>query len=56
MADQHPTDEGSDVQAIVIFESPEIGFHDQLALDIALSTDLGEVSLTHAKVQEDTSK
>ena len=38
-ADQHPTDEGSDVQAIVVLDSPEMGFHDQLALEIALSTD-----------------
>ena len=26
-ADQHPTDEGSDVQAIVLLDSPEMGFH-----------------------------
>ena len=26
-ADQHPTDEGLDVQAIVVSNSPEMGFH-----------------------------
>ena len=34
-------------------DSPEMGFHGQLASKTALSTDLGEVSLTHAEVQED---
>ena len=28
-ADQHPTDEGSDRQAIVVMDSPEMGFHGQ---------------------------
>ena len=49
-ADQHPRDEGLDVQAIVLLDSPEMGFHGQSALEVALSVDLGEVSLTHAEV------
>ena len=31
-ADQHPIDKGSDGQAIVVMDSPEMGFHGQLAL------------------------
>ena len=49
-ADEHPTGEGLDGQAIVVMESPEMGFHGQSAPETVLSTDLGEVSLTHAKV------
>ena len=52
-ADQHPTGEGLDGQVIVIMDSPEMGFHGQLASEIFLSADLGEVSLTHVEVQED---
>ena len=51
-ADQHPTGEGSDWQAIVIIDSPEMGFHGQSALKTELSANLGEVSLTHAEVRE----
>ena len=51
-ADQHPTGEGSDGQAIVIMDSPEMGFHGQWASETMLSMDLGEVSLTHAEVRE----
>ena len=50
---QHLTGEGSDGQAIVIMDSPKIGFHGQSASETELSVDLGEVSPTHAKVQED---
>ena len=39
-ADQYLTDEGSDKQAIVVMDSPGMGFHDQLASKIELSTDL----------------
>ena len=53
-ADQHPTGEGSDVQEIVVSDSPEMGFHGQSASESTLSVDLVEVSLTHAEVQEDT--
>ena len=52
-ADQRPTGEGSDGQAIVVMDSPEIGFHGQSASDIALLADLGEVSLTYEEVHED---
>ena len=50
--DEHPTGEVSDRQVIAIMDSPEMGFHGQLALETVLSADLGEVSLTHAKVRE----
>ena len=48
--DQHPIDEGSDVQVIVFSDSLEIGFHGQSTSEAAPSVDLGEVSLTHAEV------
>ena len=51
-ADQHLIGEGSDGQAIVIIDSPEMGFHGQLASEIVLSANLGEVSPTHAEVRE----
>ena len=47
-ASQQPTGEGSDVQAIVFSDSPEMGFHGQSTSETTLSADLGEVSLTHA--------
>ena len=53
-ADQHPIGESSDVQAIVVLDSLETGFHGRSALVTTLLVDLGEVSLTHAEVQEDT--
>ena len=34
-------------------DSPEMGFHRQSTSKTTLSVDLGEVSLTHAEVQED---
>ena len=52
-ADQHPTGEGSDVQAIVILDSPDMPFQGQLAPETAFSMDFGEVYPTHAEVQED---
>ena len=51
-ASQQPTSESSDVQAIVVPDSPEMGFHGQSASNTTLSMDLGEVFPTHAKVQE----
>ena len=51
-ADQHPTSGGSEEQAIVIMDSPEMEFHGQSALETAPSVDLGEVPLTHEKVRE----
>ena len=55
MTDATPevTGEGSDVQVIVVSDSLEIGFHGQSTSEAALSADLGEVSLTHAEIQED---
>ena len=47
---QKPSDESSDVQAIVVSDSPEMGFHGQSTSETALSMDLGEVSPTHAEV------
>ena len=39
--DQHPTSGGSEEQAIVIMDSPKIGFHGQSTLETMPSTDLG---------------
>ena len=36
-----------------VSDSPEMGFHGQLASETTLLADLGEVSPTHAEVQED---
>ena len=52
-ASQQPSGESSDVQEIVVSDSPEMGFHGQSASETALLAYLGEVSLTHAEVQED---
>ena len=52
-ADQHPIGRGSEEQAIVVMDSPEMGFHGQSALETTPSKDLGEVPLTHEEVQED---
>ena len=49
-ADQHPIGEGSEEQAIVIMDSPEMGFHRQPAMETAHLADLGEVPLTHEEV------
>ena len=46
---QQPFGESSNVQAIVVSDSPKMGFHGQSTLETALSMDLGEVSLTHAE-------
>ena len=53
-ADQHPTNGGSEGQAIVFMDSPEMGFHGQSALETKFLEDLGEVPLTHEEVQEGT--
>ena len=42
------------MQAIVVSDSHEMGFHGQSTLGIVLSTNLEEVSPTHAEVKEDT--
>ena len=50
--DQHPTREGSDGQAIIVVDSPKMGFHSQSATETAPSADLGDVPLTHEEVCE----
>ena len=50
--DQHPTGEGSDGQAIVVVDSPMMGFHGQSASEVAPLADLGEVPRTHEEVME----
>ena len=50
---QQPFGKSSDVHALVISDSPEMGFHGQSASKTALLVDLGEVSPTNAEVQED---
>ena len=52
-ASQQPTSESSNAQAIVVSDSPEMGFHGQSASETALSVDLGEVSPIRAEVQEE---
>ena len=54
-ASQQPSGGSSDVQVIVVSDSPEMGFHGQSASETALLVDLGQVSPTHAEVQEDIS-
>ena len=53
-ADQHLTSRGSEELVIVIMDSPVMGFHGKSALKTAPSTDLGEIPLTHEKVQKGT--
>ena len=50
--DQHPTGKGSNGQAIVVVDSPEMGFHGQSASETMSSENLGDVPLTHEEVQE----
>ena len=50
--DQHPTSGGSKGQAIIVMDSPEIGFHGQSTSETGLSGDLGEVPPTHEEVRE----
>ena len=49
-ASQQPSDGSSNVHAIVISDSPKIGFHGQSASETVLLVDLGVVSPTHAEV------
>ena len=42
--DQHPTD---DQQAIIVVDSPNMGFHGQSASETAPTENLGEVPRTH---------
>ena len=41
------------MQAMFVLDFLEMGFHGQSASETALLVDLGKVSPTHAKVQED---
>ena len=50
MASQQLIGESSDVQAIVVLDLPEMGFHGQSASETALLVDLGEVVPIHAEV------
>ena len=52
--DQHPTGEGSDGQATVVVDSPEMGFHAQSASETAPLVNLRDVPLTHEEVREGT--
>ena len=51
-ADQHPTGGGSEEQAIVVMDSPEMGFHSQPTFESAPTTDSGEVPQIHEEVRE----
>ena len=44
---QHSADKGSEEQALVVMDSPEMGFHGQPTVETAHLADLGEVPLTH---------
>ena len=46
-AEQYSVGEGSEEQAIVVMDLPEMGFLGQLAVETAHSADLEEVPLTH---------
>ena len=50
-ADQHSTDGGLEEQAIVVMDSPEMGFYGQPATETAHLVDLGEVPLTHEEAR-----
>ena len=50
---QQASGESLGVQATVVSDSPDMGFHGQSASETALLVDLGEVSPTHTEVQED---
>ena len=49
-ASQQPIGESSDVQAIVVSDSPKMGSHGQSSSETALSMDLREVTPIHAEV------
>ena len=52
-ASEQPFGESSDVQALVVSDSLEMGFHGQPASETSFLVDVGEVSPTHVEVQED---
>ena len=49
---QHPTGEGSNEQAIVVVDSPEMGFHGQSVSETVPTSYLGEIPLPHEEVRE----
>ena len=51
-ADQHPTNGGSEEQAIVVMDSPEMGFDCLSTLETVPLADLREVPLTREEVRE----
>ena len=51
-ADQHSTDGGFEEQAIVVMDSPEMGFYDQPTMETTHLVDLGEVPLTYEEARE----
>ena len=51
-ADRHSIGGGSEEQAIVVMDSPEISFHGQPDVETAHSVELGEVPLTHEEARE----
>ena len=51
-ADQDPTGGGSKEQAIVVIDSPKMGFHGKSASESVPMTDSREVPRTHEEVRE----
>ena len=52
-ADQHLTGGGSEEQAIVVIDSPEMGFHGQPAVGTTHLSDLEKVPLSHEEARGD---
>ena len=50
-AEQHSTGGGSEEQAIVVMDSPKMGFHGQPAVETTHLVDLEEVPLTHEEAR-----
>ena len=50
-ADQHSAGGGSEEQAIVVMDSPEMAFHGQPAMETTHLADLREVPLTHEEAR-----
>ena len=50
-AEQHLSDGGSKEQAIVVMDSPKIGFHGQPDVETTHSVDLEEAPLTHEEAR-----
>ena len=50
-ANQHSTNGGLEEQAIVVMDSPEMGFHGQPTIETDHLVDLGEVPLSHEETR-----